>query len=39
MVVVDKVDIDKDYRAHITPEEGDAILDMVVASACHGSCS
>jgi hypothetical protein len=39
MVIVHKVDIDKDYRANISPEEWDAILNMVVASACHGSCS
>jgi CubicO group peptidase (beta-lactamase class C family) len=39
MVIIHKVDIDKDYRANISPEEWDAILNMVVASACHGSCS
>jgi CubicO group peptidase (beta-lactamase class C family) len=39
MVIVHEVDIDKDYRANISPEEWDAILNMVVASACHGSCS
>ena len=26
-------------RAYISPEEWDAILNMVVASTCHGSCS
>ena len=39
MVIVHKVDIDKDSRAYISPEEWDAILNMVVASICHGSCS
>ena len=39
MVIVHRVDIDKDFRAYISPEEWDAILNMVVASACHGSCS
>jgi CubicO group peptidase (beta-lactamase class C family) len=38
IVIVHKVDIDKDPRAAIVPEEWNAILNMVIASACHGSC-
>ena len=38
MVIVHKVDIDKDAHAAVVPEEWDAILNMVIASACHGPC-
>jgi CubicO group peptidase (beta-lactamase class C family) len=38
MVIVHKVDIDKDPRAFVSPEEWDAIVNMVIASTCHGAC-
>ncbi len=38
MVIVHKVDIDKDYRADISPMGYDAILAMVLDSKCAGSC-
>ena len=38
MVIVHKVDIDKDYRANISPIGFDAILTMVLDSKCPGDC-
>jgi CubicO group peptidase (beta-lactamase class C family) len=38
MVIVHKVDIDKDYRADISPMGYDAILAMVLDSKCGGKC-
>jgi CubicO group peptidase (beta-lactamase class C family) len=38
MVIVHKVDIDKDYRADISPLGYDAILAMVLDSKCGGQC-
>lgn len=38
MVIVHKVDIDKDYRAHISPLGYDAMLTMVLDSKCQGEC-
>jgi hypothetical protein len=39
MVVVHTVDIDKDPKANVSVQNGDAILNMVLASACEGPCS
>lgn len=38
MVIAHKVDIDQDPRAQVTNTEYDAILQMVIASACSGTC-
>jgi CubicO group peptidase (beta-lactamase class C family) len=38
MVIVHKVDIDKDYRATVSPLGYDAILAMVLDSKCPGGC-
>jgi CubicO group peptidase (beta-lactamase class C family) len=38
MVIVHKVDIDKDYRADVSPMGYDAILAMVLDSKCAGDC-
>jgi len=38
MVIVHKVDIDKDYRADISPMGYDAILSMVLDSKCDKAC-
>lgn len=38
MVIVHKVDIDKDYRANISPLGYDAILAMVIDSKCDAQC-
>ena len=38
MVIVHKVDIDKDYRAAVSPLGYDAILAMVLDSKCPGGC-
>ena len=39
IVIVHKVDIDRDPRAYVSQEEWDAILNMVISSACHKSCA
>ncbi len=38
MVIVHKVDIDKDPRAYVSPPDWDAILNMLIASHCNGPC-
>jgi len=38
MVVVHTVDIDKDPKANVSVQNGDAILNMIVTSACEGPC-
>src|SRR5262245_55882959 len=38
IVLVHKVDIDKDESTRITPEEFHAILSMVIAAGCSGGC-
>jgi CubicO group peptidase (beta-lactamase class C family) len=38
IVVVHKVDIDRDETSEVTPEEYTAVLDMLVASVCPGQC-
>jgi len=38
MVVAHKVDIDEDAKAQVSNLEYDAILQMVIASACQSSC-
>ncbi len=38
MVIAHKVDIDQDPKAKVTNTEYDAILQMVIASACSGTC-
>ena len=38
MVVVHTVDIDKDPEANVSVQNGDAILNMVLASVCEGPC-
>ena len=38
LVIVHKVDIDQDSSAHVTPEEFDATVQMVIASKCDGAC-
>jgi hypothetical protein len=38
MVIAHKVDADQDPRAQVTNTEYDAILQMVIASACAGTC-
>ena len=39
MVIVHKVDIDKDPHAYVSSQEWDGIMNLVIGSACHGPCN
>jgi len=38
MVIVHKVDIDRDETPEVTPEEYSVVLDMLIAAECGDRC-